>query len=76
MPIIDTGRGLSLRPDDYLTPEQRVILDKAFVEGKSLRAAAALAGVTKVTAFRFRHRNGGMDGYRKRGAIFKQNRWK
>jgi hypothetical protein len=58
----------------HASPEQYAFLDKLFREGKSVREAAKLAGVNKNTALRLR--NGGMDAYRKQGAIFKQNRWR
>jgi len=61
---------------NVISEEKKRILHAAFLEGKTIRAAGKLAGVSKVTANLFRLAHGGMEGYRKRGATFKRNRWK
>lgn len=58
-----------------ISKEKEDILIQAFLDGKSEREAAKLAGMNKGTAARAKKRFGGMQAFRALGATFKMNRW-
>lgn len=61
---------------NQINSNKKHLLWEAFRKGMSLRAAAQVAGVSKVTAMRYQQMWGGRPRFESLGASFKDNRFR